>query len=161
MMVRLSHEPKKGDPMGAVKVGPKHQVTIPQEVFKRLHLSAGDFLDAAAEGGRIVLTPLRLAARAPAPRLTPAEQKTLRRARAKIERIRTDLLRARGLSREEVAVAAKSGLIEPAQQYWWTEEWQKGERAAEVDRRDRRVLGSFESIAALKETLQRRARGSA
>lgn len=147
--------------MAAVRIGPKHQVTIPREVFKGLHLNAGDFLDAAAEGGRIVLTPLRLAAKAPAARLTPTEQKTLLRARTKIEQIRKDLLRAKGLTREEAAVAAKAGLIEADQQYWWTEEWQKGERAAEADRRAGRILGSFESVAAMKEAMKGRARASA
>ena len=56
--------------MAAVRIGAKHQVTIPQPVREALNLSAGDFLDAAAEGGRIVLTPLQLSAKAPAPRLT-------------------------------------------------------------------------------------------
>ena len=147
--------------MAAVRIGPKHQVTIPQEVFKHLHLSAGDFVEAAAEGGRIVLTPLRLAAKAPAARLTPSEQKALLRARAKIEQIRKDLPRSRGLTRQEVAGAARAGLIEPEQQYWWTEEWQKGERATESDRRGRRVLGTFDSVAAMKGALKQRARASA
>lgn len=147
--------------MAAVKIGPKHQVTIPQRVFKDLHLNAGDFLDAAAEGGRIVLTPLRLAAKAPAAGLTAAEQKTLLRGRTKIEQMRKDILRAKGLTRGEAAVAAKAGLIEPDQQYWWTEEWQKGERAAEADRRRGRILGSFESVAAMKEAIKGRARASA
>ena len=147
--------------MAAVKIGPKHQVTIPRDVFRGLHLNSGDFLDAATEGGRIVLTPLRLATKAPAARLTPAEQKTLLRARAKIEQIRKDLLRAKGLTRDEAAVAAKARLIEPDQQYWWTEGWQKGERAAEADRRRGRVLGSFESVAAMKEAMKGRARTGA
>ncbi len=147
--------------MAAVKIGPKHQVTIPREVFQGLRLNAGDFLDAATEGGRIVLTPLHLSAKAPAARLTPAEQKILLRARAKIDQIRKDIVRARGLSREEAAVAAKAGLIEPDQQYWWTEAWQKGERAAESDRRAGRVLGSFESVAAMKGAMKGRTRASA
>ncbi len=147
--------------MPAVRIGPKHQVTIPQAVRAALNLSAGDFLDAAAEGGRIVFTPLQLSAKAPAPRLTAAEQKLLLRARTKIEQIRKDLVRAKGLTRAEAAVAAKAGLIEPAQQYWWTEEWQKGERAAETDRRAGRVLGTFESVEAMKGALKRRIRTSA
>ncbi len=125
--------------MPAVRIGPKHQVTIPKQVFKDLKLDVGDFLDAAADGGRIVLTPKRLTAKAPAPGLSSAEQKLLSRAKAKIERIQADLLRARGLTREEARVAAKAGLIDAAQMYWWTEEWQKGERAAEADRRAGRV----------------------
>ena len=147
--------------MAAVRIGPKHQVTIPQPVREALNLSAGDFLDAAAEGGRIVLTPLQLSAKAPAPRLTASEQKVLLRARTKIEHIRKDLVRAKGLTREETAIAAKAGLIEPDQRYWWTEEWQKGERAAEADRRAGRVVGTFDSVEGMKGALKRRIRTSA
>jgi AbrB family looped-hinge helix DNA binding protein len=147
--------------MPAVRIGPKHQVTIPRPVREALNLDAGDFLEAAAEGGRIVLTPLQLSAKAPAPRFTTAEQKILLRARTKIERIRKDLVRAKGLTREEAAVAAKAGLIEVDQQYWWTEEWQKGERAAEADRRTGRVLGTFESVEAMKGVLRGRVRTTA
>jgi AbrB family looped-hinge helix DNA binding protein len=125
--------------MPVVRVGPKHQVTIPKEVFERLHLDVGDFLDAAAEGGRIVLTPKRLTEKAPVHRLSPSEQKMLLRAKAKVGCIQRDLLHAKGLTKEEVEVAAKAGLVDPDQKYWWTEEWQKGERAAEADIRAGRV----------------------
>lgn len=125
--------------MPAVRVGPKHQVTIPKEVFARLNLDVGDFLDATAEGGRIVLTPKRLAAKAPAPRLSAVEQKILVRAKAKVERIQKDLLHAKGLTHEEARVAAKAGVIDPDQTYWWTEAWQKAERAAEADLRAGRI----------------------
>lgn len=67
--------------------------------------------------------------------LSRAEQKILIRARAKIERMRHDLLHSKGLTREEARVAAKAGLIDLDQSYWWTEGWQKGERAAERDAR--------------------------
>ena len=140
--------------MAAVRIGPKHQVTIPKEVFEALGLEAGDFLDAKAEAGRIILIPKRLAAKAPAPRLSPAEQKILIRAKAKIERIQGDLLKAKGLTREEVRVAAKAGLIDPDQSYWWTEEWQRGERAAERDVRAGRVK-TFSSVEELVSNLGR------
>ncbi|MGH7381959.1 MAG: AbrB/MazE/SpoVT family DNA-binding domain-containing protein [Candidatus Methylomirabilales bacterium] len=140
--------------MAAVRIGPKHQVTIPKEVFEALSLEVGDFLDAEAEAGRIVLTPKRLAAKVPAPRLSPAEQKILTRAKAKIERIQRDLLHANGLTREEARVAAKAGLIDPEQIYWWTEEWQKGERAAERDVRAGRIR-SFSSAEELISNLRR------
>jgi AbrB family looped-hinge helix DNA binding protein len=143
--------------MAAVRIGPKHQVTIPKEVFEAVKLDAGDFLEATAEGGRIILTPLQLAAKAPAPRLTPAEQRTLLRAKTRIERIRQDLLTARGLTEEEAEIAAKAGLIDPDQKYWWTEAWQKGERAAEADRRAGRLLGPFVMVEALKEGVKKRA----
>ena len=125
--------------MPAVRVGPKHQVTIPKEVFESLNLDVGDFLDATAEGGRIVLTPKRLEAKAPAPRLSQAEQKILVRAKVKVERIQKDLLHAKGLTNEEARVAAKAGVIDPEQMYWWTEAWQQGERAAEADLRTGRI----------------------
>ena len=50
--------------MAAVRIGPKYQVTIPQRVREAVNLRAGDFLEAAAEGGRIVLTPLQPSAKA-------------------------------------------------------------------------------------------------
>ncbi len=148
----------EGGNMAAVRIGPKHQVTIPKEVFEALRLSEGDFLEATAEASRIILTPLQLAAKAPAPRMTPVEQRTLLRAKAKIERIRQDLLKARGLTDEEAEVAAKAWLIDPDQKYWWTEAWQKGERAAEADRQAGRLLGPFATVEALKEGMKKRSR---
>ena len=147
--------------MSAVRIGPKHQVTIPKEVFEALNLEVGDFLDATAQGGRVILTPKQLAAKAPAPRLTPAEQRMLARAKAKIERIQRDLLHATGLTAEEAEVAGKAGLIDPDQTYWWTEAWQKGERGAEADRRAGRLLGPFATVEALKEGMKKRARARA
>ena len=145
--------------MSAVRIGPKHQVTIPKQVFEALNLDVGDFLDTAAEGGRIILTPKQLAAKAPAPRLTSAEQRTLARAKTKIEGIQRDLLHATGLTNGEAEVAAKVGLIDPEQKYWWTEAWQRGERVAEADLRAGRLLGPFATVTALKEGMKRRPRG--
>ena len=142
--------------MPPVRIGPKHQVTIPKDVFEALRLDVGDFLEAAAQGGHIILTPKQLAAKAPAPRLTPAEQRALVRAKAKIARIQRDLLHAQGLTKEESQVAAKAGLIDPDQRYWWTEAWQQGERAAEADVRAGRLLGPFATVEALKESLKKR-----
>lgn len=147
--------------MAAVRIGPKHQVTIPKEVFEALSLEEGDFLEATAESGYIILAPLQLAAKAPAPRLTQAEQRILHRAKAKIERIRHDLLTARGLTDDEAEIAAKVGLVDPDQKYWWTETWQKGERAAEADRRAGRLLAPFATVEALKEGMTKRSRAHA
>ena len=47
----------------AVRIGPKHQITIPAEVFKKLQLKEGDFLGARVEGAEIVLKPKRLISR--------------------------------------------------------------------------------------------------
>jgi len=46
--------------MPAVKIGPKHQITIPKEVFTSLKLEAGDFLDTRVQDNTIVLTPKKL-----------------------------------------------------------------------------------------------------
>lgn len=46
--------------MPAVKIGPKHQITIPKEVFDSMHLETGDFLDTRVEGNAIVLIPQKL-----------------------------------------------------------------------------------------------------
>jgi len=45
------------------KIGPKHQITIPAEVFKRLSLDVGDFLEVEAGDGAIVLMPRKLVPR--------------------------------------------------------------------------------------------------
>lgn len=46
--------------MPVVKIGPKHQITIPKEVFDSMRLEPGDFLDTRMEGNAIVLIPQKL-----------------------------------------------------------------------------------------------------
>ena len=46
--------------MPAIKIGPKHQVTIPKEDFDSLHLEVGDFLDTQVKDNAIVLIPKKL-----------------------------------------------------------------------------------------------------
>ncbi|MFH0789498.1 MAG: AbrB/MazE/SpoVT family DNA-binding domain-containing protein [Pseudomonadota bacterium] len=46
--------------MPAVKIGPKHQITIPKEVFTSLNLEVGEFLDTRVEDHTIVLVPKKL-----------------------------------------------------------------------------------------------------
>jgi len=46
--------------MPAVKIGPKHQITIPKEVFDSLDLEVGDFLETQIKGNAIVLIPKKL-----------------------------------------------------------------------------------------------------
>ena len=58
-------------------------------------------------------------------------------AQKKIQAINEDIAHSKGLSPAEAEVAAKTGLIDAEQKYWWLEEWPKGEREAEkrcVDR---------------------------
>jgi antitoxin MazE len=49
--------------MPAVKIGPKHQITIPKEVFSSLNLRVGEFLDTRIEDNTIILIPKKLVAR--------------------------------------------------------------------------------------------------
>lgn len=46
--------------MPITRVSPKHQITIPKEVFDTLHLEEGDFLDVEVKGDKIVITPKKL-----------------------------------------------------------------------------------------------------
>ena len=132
--------------MKTVKIGKRHQITIPKEIYEKLHLEEGDVLEAYPEGGKIILTPTRLVAKAPSPRLTESEQKTLANARKKIVKIQKDLIHSQGLSATEVKVASKAGLIDPDQAYWWHEDWQKGERDAERAIAEGDVEGPFDNI---------------
>ena len=79
----------------------------------------------------------------------------LARAEEKIKRIRQDLASARGLTEEEADAAAKVGLIARDQRWWWTEEWQRGEREVERDLRAGRTK-VFRSAEQLIEELRRR-----
>lgn len=139
--------------MSTTKIGPKHQVTIPKDVFDKLSLEVGDYVDVQEQAGRIVLIPKRLVEKAPVPKLTPKEQKVLARAKRKIEAIRQDLASSRGLTREEADLAARVGLIDRDQRWWWTEEWQSGEREAEKDLRAGRTK-VFESVEDLTNDLR-------
>jgi AbrB family looped-hinge helix DNA binding protein len=115
------------------KITTRHQVTIPQEVFEKLKLKVGEHVEMVEDKGKIILTPQQVVARAPAAKLSAEEQELLRVAKQKIRAIQRDLEHSTGLTRPEVEVAAKAGLIDPDQRWWWTEEWQEGEREVERD----------------------------
>jgi AbrB family looped-hinge helix DNA binding protein len=46
--------------MAVTRIGPKHQITIPQEIFDALSLEPGDFLEAQVRDGALYLVPQRL-----------------------------------------------------------------------------------------------------
>jgi AbrB family looped-hinge helix DNA binding protein len=131
--------------MPLVKIGPKHQVTIPKEVFESLQLSVGDLLEIRAQNGNGVLIPKRVVERAPVPKLSRKEQALLTSAKKKISAINRNIRTAKGLTDAEAKVAAKVGLIDPDQRWWWTEAWQKGEREAENELNKGRVSKPFHS----------------
>ena len=78
--------------MSVVKVRPRRQVTIPKEIFNKLHLEEGDFIEAKAEDQKIVLVPQKLVAKTGVVPLSKEEQKTLKTAQTKIERIKQALM---------------------------------------------------------------------
>jgi AbrB family looped-hinge helix DNA binding protein len=141
--------------MRVVKIGPKHQVTIPKEIFDKLYLQAGDFLEVVAQDGKIIMTPKQLTNKAPAPPLTKKEQQALPQVKEKISKIQTDLVNSKGLDDDEVKLAAKVGLIDPDQAWWWREEWQKGEREAEKEIAQNETSGPFRSVHGLIEHLNK------
>ena len=127
------------------RITTKHQVTIPKPVFEKLGLEVGDVVEVIEEKGKVVLIPQQMVSRAPTPRLSKKEQQILARAQNKIKAINEDLLHSKGLTEREADVAARAGLIDPGQKYWWLESWQKGERGAEHDEREGRSSGPFET----------------
>lgn len=88
---------------------------------------------------------LRKRAVAKTPMLTLKEQKLLASAKEKIAAINRNIRASKGLTEAETKVAAKAGLIDPDQRWWWTEAWQKGERRAEDDIVNGRVSKPFHS----------------
>ena len=85
-------EDKKAAPM---RIGTKHQVTIPKSVFDQLELQVGELLEGYCEDDKIIFI--------------------------------------------------RQKLIDRDQAYFWTSEWQEGERAANKDIADGRIE-EFDSI---------------
>ena len=135
--------------MPLAKMKPKGQITIPKPVRDQLGLSEGDLVEIEVEGGRGIIMPQRVVPAAPAPKLSPKEQRALTRAKKKIAAINEDMVNSRGLTDDEANVAAKAGLIAEDQRWWWTEEWQEGER--EVERNYKK--GDFEVFDSAEDFL--------
>jgi antitoxin MazE len=49
--------------MQVTRVSPKRQITIPKEIYNKLHLEAGDFLEVDIKDESIVLIPKKLISR--------------------------------------------------------------------------------------------------
>ncbi len=127
------------------KITSSHRITIPKPVFEKLGLKVGDMIEVIEENGKVVLIPQQMSP----PELSKKEQRILARAKDKIKTINEDLLNSKGLTEVEANVAAKAGLIDPEQKYWWLESWQKGEREAERDEREGQSSSAFETAEGL------------
>lgn len=93
------------------------------------------------------MIPQQTVSKATVMKLNSSEQQTLERARQKMKQIQENHTHSSGLTAGEIKVAIKVGLIEPEEAWWYTEEWQKGERQASKDFAEEhlsRPLGSSE-----------------
>lgn len=140
--------------MAVIKIKPKRQITIPKEIFEKLHLEVGDFIEAKAEDEKIIMIPQKLTPIEGVIPLSEEEQKILMIAKAEIDQIKKDIINSKGLTKEEVEVAVKVGLIPKDQAWWWTEEWQEGEREAEKEIREGKLEGPFETFEDFKASLK-------
>ena len=129
------------------KITSSHRITIPKPVFEKLGLKVGDVIEIIEENGKVVLIPQPIVSGSP--KLSKKEQRILARAKDKIKTINEDMLNSKGLTEAEANAAAKAGLIDPEQKYWWLESWQKGEREAERDEREDRSSSAFETAEGL------------
>jgi AbrB family looped-hinge helix DNA binding protein len=135
------------------KVRKFFQVSLPTKLSKKFGIAEGDYVEMEETNEGILVKPVAVTTRAPAARLTPREQRTLERSQAKIDKINVKLSSAKGLTKEEARVAAKAGLIDVDQAWWWLESWQKREREAEGD------IRSFPSPPGQKDGRSPRSRG--
>ena len=129
------------------KITSSHRITIPKPVFEKLGLKVGDVIEVIEENGKVVLIPQQMVSSHP--ELSKREQRILVRAKDKIKTINEDMLNSTGLTEAEANAAAKAGLIDPEQKYWWLESWQKGEREAERDDQEGRSSSEFETAEGL------------
>ena len=140
--------------MAVVKVRPRRQVTIPKEIFNQLHLEEGDFIEARAEDQKIIFVPKKLVTNTDIIPHSKGDQRILKKTQAKIEKIKHDMVHSKGLSEEEIAVAVKVGIVDRDQAWWWTEEWQKGEREAQKEINEGKLLGSFSTVEEFKAAIE-------
>ena len=118
--------------MPYTKISTSHQITIPKQVFDDLKLQAGDIVEIVSTGDEAVLIPKRVVNTKSVASLSEAEQKVLPAIKSKIEVISKDIVNSKGLTPKEADIAAKVGLIDPQQRWWYLEAWQKDEREAEA-----------------------------
>ncbi len=127
--------------MAVVKVNITGEGHIPlgPEVLARVYMRAGDEVEIEPVTRGVLLIKSRSLAQ---------EEARLSQVRRKMARIRDNLAAAEGLTLDEILLAAQYNLIDPEQGYWWSEEWQAGEREVEQERETGQVA-AFESVDAL------------
>lgn len=130
--------------MSTARIKDRFQVTIPKDVRKQVGCKVGDSFKVVYQNGSIVMTPQRSVIEQAIANLNEDEQHLLEIAQKKLDKINSDHVNSAGLSKEEIEVAVKVGLIDPEETWWYTEEWQEGEREATADHLAGRTYGPFE-----------------
>jgi len=110
--------------MAVVKVNITGEGHIPlgPEVLARVYMRAGDGVE---------IEPVARGVLSIRSRSLAQEEAWLAQVRRRMVRIRDSLAAAEGLTLDEILLAAQHNLIDPEQVYWWSEEWQAGEREVE------------------------------
>jgi len=138
-----------------VKIEPNHQITIPKQIFEVFQFKVGDILEVTIQADKVVLVPEQKTEKKALMLLTNNEQQLLESAKKKITAINKNISTAQGLSEAEADVAAKVRIIDPAQKWWWIEEWQMGERETEEDIKAKRISRSFKNADELIDHLRK------
>ncbi len=120
------------------------KVKLPAELSKRLKIKAGVILHIEISGNQLILRPAAHRKNYPSPSAILKVQK-------KITQINNKNVRAQGLTKAEVEVAIKAGLINKKQAWFWSMPWQKMEREA-----DRSRTFEFDNVKDALEFLQKR-----
>lgn len=136
------------------KVRKFYQVSLPTKLSRKFGIAEGDYVEMEEVKSGILVKPVSVAARVSAVRLTSEEQRLLKKATDKVVKLNLALTSAKGLTKDEALVAAKAGLIDSAQIWWWLESWQKREREAEEDIRAGKASDSFKNVEALMRHLR-------
>jgi len=110
------------------------KVKLPVTFLTRMKIRVGATLHTEIVGDRLILRPVSRRKNYPSTDAILKVQK-------KIERINKKAARATGLTKPELEIAIKAGLIDKKQAWFWTIGWQKMERAA-----DRSRIFEFENV---------------
>jgi len=122
-----------------VNITGEGHIPLEAEVLARVSMRAGDEVEIEPVTRGVLLIKSRSLAQ---------EEARLAQVRRKMVQIRDNLAAAEGLTLDEILLAAQYDLIDPEQGYWWSEEWQAGEREVEQERETGQVA-AFESVDAL------------
>lgn len=103
------------------------KVKLPADLSKRLKIKAGVILHIEISGNQLILRPATRRSNFPSASAILKVQK-------KIAQINGKYARAQGLTKAELEVAIKAGLIDKKQAWFWSIPWQMMEREADRSR---------------------------